>query len=378
MTTTPKSSPTKLDVPLLDLKLQYAPLKQEVMAVFEQVLDSQYMINGPAVAQFEQEAADYCKTKHAVGCSSGTDALIMALMAINCKPGDEIITTPFTFFATAGSIYRQGLKPVFVDIDPDTFNLDTAQLEDAVTEKTAAIMPVHLFGQLTDMDDVLDVAEKHELHIIEDAAQAIGAKQYEAPAGSLGHIGCMSFFPSKNLGGAGDGGLCTTNDDDLAHRLKMFRNHGAQERYYHEEIGGNFRLDTLQAAYLSVKLKHLDTWHQARRDNAALYNEQLAGVEQVKTPVIAEGNESIYNQYVIRAEKRDELQKYLAEAGIGSAIYYPLCLHEQQCFNYLKHRKGDFPASEQAATEVLALPVFPELTREQLAHVTQTIAAFYE
>lgn len=377
MPTTPQKPPAKLDVPLLDLKAQYAPLKSEVMAAFEEVLDSQYMINGPAVAQFEQEAAAYCKARHAVGNSSGTDALIMALMALDLKCGDEVITTPFTFFATAGSIYRQGLKPVFVDIDPETFNFDTTLLEEAVNEKTRAIMPVHLFGQMADMDDVLDVAEKHELHVIEDAAQAIGAKQYEAPAGSLGTIGCFSFFPSKNLGGAGDGGLCTTDDDALADRLKMFRNHGAQERYYHEEIGGNFRLDTLQAAYLSIKLKHLDTWHEARRRNAAYYDEHLAGIDGVKTPVIAEGNESIYNQYVIRAERRDELQKFLAEAGIGTAIYYPLCLHEQKCFSYLKHRKGDFPLAEQAALEVLALPIFPELTQEQLAHVVKCIAAFY-
>ncbi|MEM1354437.1 MAG: DegT/DnrJ/EryC1/StrS family aminotransferase [Planctomycetota bacterium] len=373
----PKSAPAKLEVPLLDLKPQYAPLKQEVLAAFEQVLDSQYMINGPAVAQFEQEAAAYCKTTHAIGCSSGTDALILALMAMGCKPGDEVITSPFTFFATAGSIHRQGLKPVFVDIDPQTFNLDTAQLEEAVNEKTRAIMPVHLFGQMADMDDVLDVAEKHELLVIEDAAQAIGAKQYEAPAGSLGTVGCFSFFPSKNLGGAGDGGLCTTRDDELADRLKMFRNHGAYDRYYHDEIGGNFRLDTLQAAYLSIKLRHLDTWHAGRRANAAYYDEQLAGVGQVTTPVIAEGNESIYNQYVIRAERRDELQAFLGACGIGSAIYYPLCLHEQKCFAHLKLSKGDFPAAEQAAEEVLALPIYPELSEEQLAHVVHCIAAFY-
>lgn len=377
MSSTSKSAPAKLDVPLLDLKAQYAPLKQEVLASFEAVLDSQYMINGPAVAQFEEEAAAYCKTKHAVGCSSGTDALIMALMSLDVKCGDEVITSPFTFFATAGSIYRQGLKPVFVDIDPDTFNFDTSQLEDAVNEKTRAIMPVHLFGQMADMDDVLDVAEKHELYIVEDAAQAIGAKQYDAPAGSIGTIGCFSFFPSKNLGGAGDGGLCTTHDDALAERMKMFRNHGAQERYFHEEVGGNFRLDTLQAAYLSIKLKHLDHWHAARRNNAAFYNEHLAGIDGIKTPVIAEGNESIYNQYVIRAERRDELQKYLAEAGIGTAIYYPLCLHEQKCFKYLGHHKGDFPHAERAAGEVLALPIFPELNQEQLEHVATSIAAFY-
>lgn len=372
-----KTAPPKLDVPLLDLKPQYAPLKQEVMAVFEEILDSQYMVNGPAVAQFEEEAAAYCGSKFAVGCSSGTDALILALMAMDLKPGDEVITTPFTFFATAGSIERRGLKPVFVDIDPETFNLDTEQIDDAINEKTRAIMPVHLFGQMADMDDVLDLAEKHELSVIEDAAQAIGARQHDAPAGSLGHCGCFSFFPSKNLGGAGDAGLVTTNDEAVANRLKMLRNHGAYDRYYHDEVGGNFRIDTLQAAYLSVKLKHLDGWHEGRRENAAFYNAHLAEVKQVTTPIIAEGNQSIYNQYVIRAENRDELQQYLGQAGVGSAVYYPLSLHEQKCFAPFGYSRGDFPIAEQACGEVLALPIFPELSDEQLAHVAETIKRYY-
>ena len=376
-TTTPKPAPPRLDVPLLDLKPQYAPLKQEVLAKFEEVLDSQYMINGPAVGEFECQAAGYCGTQFAVGCSSGTDALIMSMMALGLKPGDEVITTPFTFFATAGSIFRQSLKPVFIDIDPGTFNLDTEQLEAAVNEKTRAIMPVHLFGQMADMDTILDVAEKHDLKVIEDAAQAIGAKQNDAPAGSLSDAGCFSFFPSKNLGGAGDGGLVTTNDEALYHRLLMMRNHGAHERYYHDEVGGNFRLDTLQAAYLSIKLKHLGTWHEQRRNNAAFYDEHLADIDQVKTPVIAEGNESIYNQYTLRVQQRDELQKYLGDAGVGSAIYYPLCLHEQKCFSYLKHTKGQFPHAEHAAEEVLSLPIYPELSEEQLTHVAETIKRFY-
>lgn len=375
--TTPKAAPHRLDVPLLDLKQQYAPLKAEVLAKFEEVLDSQYMINGPAIGEFECQAAGYCETRFAVACSSGTDALIMSLMALGLKPGDQVITSPFTFFATAGSIHRQGLKPVFVDIDPDTFNLDTEQLEEAVNEKTRAIMPVHLFGQMADMDTVLDVAEKHELKVIEDAAQAIGARQNDAPAGSLGDAGCFSFFPSKNLGGAGDGGLVTTNDETLYKRLVMFRNHGAHERYYHDEVGGNFRLDTLQAAYLSIKLKQLESWHEGRRKNAAFYDEHLADVPQVKTPVIAEGNQSIYNQYTLRVEQRDELMKYLGEAGVGSAVYYPLCMHEQKCFAYLKHKAGDFPHAEQAANEVLSIPIYPELKQEQLAHVVETIKRFY-
>ncbi len=374
---TTKTPPTKLDVPLLDLKTQYAALKSEIMPVVERVLDGQYMINGPEVGEFECQASGYCNTKFAVGCSSGTDALILAMMALDLKPGDEIITTPFTFFATVGSIHRQGLTPVFVDIDPKTFNFDAEQLEEAVNEKTRAIMPVHLFGQMADMDTVLDVAEKHDLKVIEDAAQSIGAKQNGAPAGSLSDMGCFSFFPSKNLGGAGDGGLITCQDEDLYKRLLMLRNHGAQERYYHDEVGGNFRIDTLQAAYLSIKLKHLDNWHEGRRKNAALYDEHLAGVEQVTTPIIADGNESIYNQYTLRVQQRDELQKYLGEAGVGSAIYYPLCMHEQKCFSYLGNKAGDFPVAEQAAAEVLSIPIYPELTEAQLGHVVETIKAFY-
>ena len=370
-------APPHMDVPLLDLTSQYAPLKKEILASFEEILDTQYMVNGPAVAQFEQEMADYCGTKFAVGCSSGTDALILALMAMDLNPGDEVITTPFTFFATAGSIQRRQLKPVFVDIDPDTFNLDTTQIEAVINEKTRAIMPVHLFGQMADMDDTLDLAEKHELAVIEDAAQAIGAKQNGDAAGSLSHCGCFSFFPSKNLGGAGDSGLITTNDESIATRLKMLRNHGAYERYFHDEVGGNFRIDTLQAAYLSIKLKHLENWHDGRRSNAAFYDKHLAGVKEITTPVIAEGNQSIYNQYVIRAKDRDELQKYLASAGVGCAVYYPLCLHEQKCFEYLGHRKGDFPIAEQAAQEVLALPIYPELNEKQLTHVAESIQRFY-
>ncbi|MBX2850706.1 MAG: DegT/DnrJ/EryC1/StrS family aminotransferase [Phycisphaeraceae bacterium] len=347
------------------------------MPVVERVLDGQYMINGPEVGEFERQAAGYCDTKFAVGCSSGTDALILAMMALEIKPGDEVITSPFTFFATVGSIHRHGAKPAFVDIDPGTLNFDTEQLEEAVNEKTRAIAPVHLFGQMADMDTVLDVAEKHDLKIIEDSAQSIGSKQNGAPSGSLGDVGCFSFFPSKNLGGAGDGGLCTTQDEEVYERLKMLRMHGGKQRYYHDEVGGNFRLDTLQAAYLSVKLKHLDNWHEGRRRNAAFYDEHLAEVEEVTTPIIAEGNESIYNQYTLRVQQRDELQAFLGEAGVGSAIYYPLCMHEQKCFAYLGHSTGDFPIAEQAAAEVLSIPIYPELKEEQLAHVVETVKSFY-
>ncbi|MEM6259033.1 MAG: DegT/DnrJ/EryC1/StrS family aminotransferase [Planctomycetota bacterium] len=364
-------------VPLLDLKGQYAAIKSEILPVVERVLDGQYMINGPEVGEFECEASKYCKTPYAVGCSSGTDALILSMMALEIQPGDEVITSPFTFFATVGSIHRHGAKPVFVDIDPDTFNFDAEQLEEAVNEKTRAIAPVHLFGQMAEMDTVLDVAEKHDLKVIEDAAQSIGAKQNDAPAGSLGHCGCFSFFPSKNLGGAGDGGLVTCRDEETYERLKMLRMHGGKQRYYHDEVGGNFRLDTLQAAYLSVKLKHLDNWHEGRRKNAAFYDEHLAGVEQIKTPVILDRNASIYNQYTLRVEQRDELQAYLGEAGIGSAIYYPLCMHEQKCFGYLGYSAGDFPIAEQAAAEVLSIPIYPELSEEQLGHVVEMIKSFY-
>jgi dTDP-4-amino-4,6-dideoxygalactose transaminase len=289
---------------------------------------------------------------------------------------DEVITSPYTFFATAGSIWRVGAKPVFVDIEPDTFNIDATQIEPAVTEHTKAIMPVHLFGQMADMDPILQIARKHGLAVIEDGAQAIGATYKGRKAGSLGTTGCFSFFPSKNLGGLGDGGMVTTQDERLADRLMQCRNHGSKPKYFHKWVGGNFRLDTLQAAGLLVKLKHLEDWSARRRANAARYDEQLAGFEPVVTPKVADGNVSIYNQYVIRVPRRDELQAFLKESGIGTAVYYPLSLHEQECFRQLGCRTGDFPVSEQAARESLAIPIYPELSEEQIAYVVGKIKEF--
>ncbi|MEM8737847.1 MAG: DegT/DnrJ/EryC1/StrS family aminotransferase [Planctomycetota bacterium] len=379
MTTT--SSPVT-SVPLLDLRAQYAALRDDILPRVTEVLDSQAVCNGPACQTLEQEVADYAQVAHAVACSSGTDALILALMGLNIGCGDEVITSPFTFFATAGSLWRQGIKPVFADIDPDTFNLDPAKLEDKITPQTKAIMPVHLFGQMADMDGIEAVARAHDLVVIEDAAQAIGATYRGDPAGKRSAATALSFYPTKNLGGAGDGGMVLTPDSELADRMRMFRNHGAQAgeggRYFHEEVGGNFRMDTLNAAYLSVKLRHLDTWHDARRHNAARYDELLADLPKLQTPVIASGCSSIYNQYVVRTPQRDALMAHLRAHQIGCGIYYPLSLHEQQCFAPLGYRQGDFPHSERAADEVLALPIYPELEEPQLRYVADTIRGFFK
>jgi dTDP-4-amino-4,6-dideoxygalactose transaminase len=365
-----------MQVPLLDLKAQYATLRDEMMSAVEAVLESQYFINGPAVRELESAVAAYSDCRGAVGVSSGTDALLCSLMSLGIGPGDEVITTPFTFFATAGSIWRVCARPVFVDVEPDTFNIDPAKIEAAVTDKTKAIMPVHLFGQTADMDPILAVAKKHGLAVIEDGAQAIGATYKGRKAGSMGTVGCFSFFPSKNLGGLGDGGMITTQDDELAGRLAQCRNHGQGATYIHTFVGANFRLDTIQAAGLLVKLKYLSRWSSGRRANAARYDELLADVAEVVTPTVRDGNVSIYNQYVIRVPRRDELHAHLREQGIGAAVYYPLSLHQQQCFAELGGKAGDFPVSEKAASEVLALPVFPELTDEQIVYVAETIKSF--
>jgi len=366
-----------MQVPLLDLKAQYATIRDEMKPAIDAVMASQYFINGPAVKQIEQAIAAYSTTKAAVGVSSGTDALVAALMSLGIGEGDEVITTPYTFFATAGSIWRVGAKPVFVDIEPDTFNIDAAKIEAVVTGRTRAIMPVHLFGQVADMDEIIAVAACRGLYVIEDAAQAIGAEYKGRKAGSIGTAGCLSFFPSKNLGGLGDGGMVVTQDPDLAGRLAQCRNHGMEPRYFHKWVGGNFRLDTLQAAGLLVKLPHLDAWSAKRRANAQRYNELLSGVGQVVTPTVRDYNVSIYNQYCIRVPRRDELQQHLTAAEIGTAIYYPLSLHQQECFAALGYRKGDFPASEAAAAESLALPIYAELTDEQISHVAGQIKAFF-
>ena len=365
-----------MQVPLLDLKAQYATLREAMQAAVTQVLESQQFIMGPQVKQLEEALAAYSGCKAAIGVSSGTDALLAAMMVLGIGPGDEVITTPFTFFATAGCIARTGARPVFVDIEPDTFNIDATRIAAAITPRTKAIIPVHLFGQMADMDAIMEVAGRAGVHVIEDAAQAIGATYKGRKAGSIGTVGCLSFFPSKNLGGLGDGGMMLTQDAALAQKLAMCRNHGQNPKYFHKFVGGNFRLDTLQAAGLLVKLPHLDGWSAKRRANAARYDELLAGIPDVVCPVIRPYNQSIYNQYVIRVPRRDALQAYLRDSGIGSETYYPLSMHQQECFAYLGCKAGDFPQAESAQSCVLALPIYPELTDGQIAYVAARIKEF--
>jgi len=364
-----------MNVPLLDLKAQYTPIKDEILDTVSGVLESQRCIGGPKVIELEEQVAVVSECKFAVGVSSGTDAILNSLMSLNIGIDDEVITTPFTFFATVGCIVRAGAKPVFVDIDPETFNINAELIESAVTERTKAVMPVHLFGQMADMDPIMEVANKYNLAIIEDAAQSITSTYKNRKAGSIGTVGCFSFFPSKNLGCAGDGGMIVTNDEDLHDQLKIMRNHGANPKYYHKYIGGNFRLDPIQAAVLLVKLRHLDSWSQARRSNAAFYDEKFAGTV-IKIPYINSDCVSVYNQYVIRVLKRDELVAHLQDKGIGCAIYYPVPMHLQECFGYLGYKMGDFPQAEKAAEEVLAIPIYPELTDEMKAHVCEVILSF--
>ncbi len=365
-----------MQVPLLDLKAQYATLKTEILQALGEVLDSQICIGGPKVAELEEKIAALSDCRYAVGVTSGTDAILNVLMSLEIGPGDEVITTPFTFFATVGCIVRVGARPVFVDIDPRTYNIDPAGIEAAITERTKAIMPVHLYGQMADMDPILEIARRHDLAVIEDAAQAISSTYKGKKAGSLGTAGCFSFFPSKNLGGIGDGGMIVTNDAALYERMMLMRNHGAQPKYYHKYVGGNFRLDPIQAAALLVKLPHLDAWSEARRQNAAYYNEHFAGTA-VQTPWIHPDCQTIYNQYVIRVPRRDELLAHLKEHQIGCEIYYPVPLHLQECFADLGHKPGDFPHAEQAAREVLALPIYPELTGEMQDEVIRQIEGFH-
>jgi dTDP-4-amino-4,6-dideoxygalactose transaminase len=384
-------------VPLLDLKAQFAQISAEVMPAIEQVCRSQQFILGPQVHAFEERAARYSGAAAGVGTSSGTDALLLALMALEIGRGDEVITSPFTFFATAGTIARLGARPVFCDIDPLTFNLspsavrkfvdsecvlqDGTLIHRATGGRIKAMMPVHLYGQAADMDPLMDIAKRYRLKVIEDAAQAIGSEdRHGARAGSIGDVGCFSFFPSKNLGAFGDAGLCTTSDMELAEQMRVLRVHGGKPKYFHSVIGGNFRLDELQAAVLLVKMKYLDGWTQARQRNAAFYDAAFAQAglgERLATPPPARGGRHIYNQYVVRAQNRDALRSYLAERQIGTEIYYPVPLHLQQCFAYLGYRAGDFPHSEEAADHTLALPIYPELTEEQLSYVVDSVAKFY-
>jgi dTDP-4-amino-4,6-dideoxygalactose transaminase len=368
-------------VPLLDLKAQYKTIKYEIEPAVKEVMESQYFILGPKVKTFEEHTAEYCRTKYAVGVSSGTDALLIALMAIDIQPGDEVITTTYSFFATAGSITRLQAKPVFVDIDPASYNIDPGKIEAAITEKTKAIIPVHLYGQTADMNPIMDIARKHNLYVIEDAAQAIGSEYKDGcRAGSIGDIGCFSFFPSKNLGGFGDGGMVTTNDEKLYQKLVYMRNHGAYPKYYHRMIGGNFRLDALQAVVLDIKLKYLDEWTAGRQKNADYYD---AGIKarglpnKVKTPVRLDGYRHIFNQYILQVDKRDSLVEYMKEHNIGCEIYYPVTFNNQECFKYLGYKRGDFPAAEKAADKTLAIPIYPELSAEQKDYILDTIADFF-
>ena len=361
-----------MKIPLLDLRAQYAGIRQDVLTAVSEVLESQVCILGPKVAELEAQIAKLSDCRFGVGVSSGTDALLAGLMALGVGEGDQVITTPFTFFATAGCVARLGAKPVFVDIDPRTYNIDPAKIEQAITPRTKAIIPVHLFGQMCDMDPIMEIAQRHNLYVVEDAAQAISSTYKGRKAGSIGTLGCFSFFPSKNLGGVGDGGMIVTNDPELHERLIVMRAHGSKPKYYHKFMGGNFRLDPIQAAVLLVKLPHLAAWSEARRRNAETYDRIFAGSE-VMTPWISPETVSIYNQYVIRVERRDDLMSHLKAGEIGSEIYYPVPMHLQDCFSYLGYKEGDFAESERAAKEVLALPIYPELTSEQLEYVGHTV-----
>ena len=399
-TSTGIETPTQ-PVPLLDLQAQYKTIRDELREAMDRVADSQHFILGPEVEALEREIGAYSQCEFGVGVSSGSDALLVALMAIDLKPGDEVVMPPYTFFATAGAVARLGGKPVFVDIDPLTYNLDPAAIEKVLTDRTRAIIPVHLYGQMADMGPIMELANQHNLHVIEDAAQAIGSEWHSRRAGSIGHFGCFSFFPSKNLGGFGDGGMVTTNDPELADRLKLLRNHGYRPKYYNKVVGGNFRLDAIQAAVLRVKLKYLDQWTAARQRNAELYRElfekaemsipqsylqsnsddgttsNLAALSGVVLPTEAPDVRHIYNQFVIRSGRRDELMAFLKARKIGTEIYYPVPMHMQECFAYLGHRSGNFPASERAADETLALPIYPELNDDMLATVVEAVADFY-
>ena len=376
-----------MQVPLLDLKLQYQPLREQIRAAFDRLADAQTLILGAEVEQLEKSIASHCGANHAIGVSSGTDAELVILMALGIGPGDAVITTPYTFFATAGCVARVGAMPVFVDIDPATCNISPAALE-AALEKTAnvkAIIPVHLFGCCADMAAIRALGERFHVPVIEDAAQALGARHPLGSAGAIGEFGYFSFYPTKNLGAFGDAGMVTCRDAEMAAKLRAMRNHGMEPRYFHKWIGGNFRIDAIQAAVLNVKLPHLDTWSAARREHAAFYRGEFArlGLDKIVTLPVEPWKESgtlnhhIYNQFVIRAPRRDELRAHLQKNGVGAEIYYPLALHMQECFAALGCREGDFPESEKAARETLALPIFPELTREQLRYVAETIAGFY-
>lgn len=374
----PTATPLKSNapVPLLDLKAQYAAIREEIREAIDAVCESQRFIGGPEVVACEEAVAAYCDCKFGIGMSSGTDALLCAMMAMGIGPGDEVIVPTFTFFATAGCVSRLGARPVFVDVDPDTFNTSAKYIAPAITDKTKLLIPVHLFGQCAEMDGILDLARTRNIPVMEDAAQSIGATYNGRKACSMGAVGTLSFFPSKNLGAFGDAGMVCTNDAALADRIRIFRDHGAQPKYYHKWIGGNFRLDAVQAAVVRIKLRYLDAWSKKRAENACRYAGLFAGSD-VKTPVIADGNLSIFNQYCIRVTRRDEIRKYLEARGIGSEVYYPVPLHLQECFAHLGGKPGDCPSAEAAARDILAIPIYPELTPEQQETVAAAILDFH-
>lgn len=390
-----------MNVPLLDLKAQFQLIREEVQAVINQVLESQHFILGPEVDALEKEVAEYTHSNFGVGVSSGTDALLLCLMVLGIKQGDEVIVPTYTFFATAAAVVRLGAKPVFVDIEPYSYDINADEIEALITPRTKAIIAVHLFGQMAEMNKIMQIAQKHNLVIIEDAAQAIGSEYQGQRAGTIGHMACFSFFPSKNLGGIGDGGMVTTNDPELNERLRLFRNHGYQPKYYNRVVGGNFRLDAIQAAVLRVKLRYLDNWTEGRQKNANYYRQYLKSSNAQQAICLQENciiakdegkcqlgaklmlpselpnRRHIYNQFVIRSNQRAALQKYLHEHGIGTEIYYPLPLHLQECFTDLNYNRGDFPVSECAASQTLALPIYPELSETQLHTVVTTIERFF-
>lgn len=377
MPTTTAAATRNEPIPLLDLKGQYAPIREEVRAVMDKVCDAQYFIGGPEVEACEHDVAAYSGCKHGIGMSSGTDALLCAMMAMNIGHGDEVIVPSFTFFATGGCVARLHAKPVFVDCDPHTYNTNAELIAEKITPRTKLIVPVHLFGQCADMTAIMKLAREKGIAVMEDSAQSIGATHHGKPACSMGDCGTLSFFPSKNLGCFGDGGMIVTNDDALARMCRLIRTHGSEPKYYHKIVGGNFRLDALQAAIVRVKLRHLDSWSRGRRANAERYDSLFAGCSSIRTPRVLDGNLSIYNQYVIAVPRRDELRKHLSEQGIGTEIYYPVPLHLQECFAKLGGKRGDLPNCERAADEVLAIPIYPELKPAQQERIVQAIRKFY-
>jgi len=367
-------------IPLLDLHAQFKSIEPQIRQAIDGVLASQHFILGPEVDAFEKKIAEYVSCKHAIGVTSGSDALLMALMVLDLEPGDEVITTPYTFFATVGAIARMQLKPVFVDIDPRSYNIDVSQIAAKMNAKTKVILPIHLFGQSADMKPIMDLVKGKNITVIEDAAQAIGTEYQGVRSGSIGQISCFSFFPSKNLGAMGDAGLVTTQDDALAEKLKIYRAHGSKPKYFHKYVGGNFRIDALQAAILRVKLNYLDQWTAGRQKNAANYDRLFGELDTQKViglPWVRPGDRHIFNQYILRVPRRDELKKYLADNGVQTEVYYPRSMHQQECFAFLGYKEGDFPESEKAANETLAIPVYPELTADQQAYVVDLILKFY-